>query len=54
VTRILILGANGQVARHTTRMLLRDTDTKLSASRTDRARTSAMESEHSDAFCKLE
>lgn len=29
MTKILILGANGQVARHTTQRLLRDTDAKL-------------------------
>jgi uncharacterized protein YbjT (DUF2867 family) len=29
MTRILILGANGQLARNTTRVLLRDTDAKL-------------------------
>jgi uncharacterized protein YbjT (DUF2867 family) len=29
MTKILILGANGQVARHTTQELLRDTDAKL-------------------------
>lgn len=29
MTKILIIGANGQVARHTTRVLLRDTDAKL-------------------------
>ena len=29
MTRILILGANGQVARHTTQRLLRETDAKL-------------------------
>ena len=26
---VLILGANGQLARHTTRVFLRDTDAKL-------------------------
>jgi uncharacterized protein YbjT (DUF2867 family) len=30
MTRLLILGANGQLARHTTRVLLRDTDVRLS------------------------
>lgn len=29
MTRVLILGANGQLARNTTRVLLRDTDAKL-------------------------
>lgn len=29
MTKILILGANGQLARHTTRVLLRDTDAAL-------------------------
>lgn len=29
MTKILILGANGQLARNTTRVLLRDTDAKL-------------------------
>jgi uncharacterized protein YbjT (DUF2867 family) len=30
VTKVLILGANGQLARNTTRVFLRDTDAKLS------------------------
>ena len=29
MTNVLILGANGQLARHTTRVFLRDTDAKL-------------------------
>ena len=29
MTNVLILGANGQLARHTTRLFLRDTDAKL-------------------------
>jgi uncharacterized protein YbjT (DUF2867 family) len=29
VTKVLVLGANGQVARHTTRALLRDSDAQL-------------------------
>ena len=29
VPNVLILGANGQLARHTTRVFLRDTDAKL-------------------------
>lgn len=29
MTNVLILGANGQLARNTTRVLLRDTDARL-------------------------
>lgn len=29
MTKVLILGANGQLARNTTRVLLRDTDAQL-------------------------
>jgi uncharacterized protein YbjT (DUF2867 family) len=29
MTRLLVLGANGQLARNTTRVLLRDTDVRL-------------------------
>jgi hypothetical protein len=29
MTNVLVLGANGQLARNTTRLLLRDTDARL-------------------------